>query len=265
MKNITWLLLLVFVFNSCEDHEVHQFALQAEINNRLYTSSEANVIKEENDTYTITGSTRLETLTIKMNRLEEGNYNMGPGRSSNATFEDHDGNIFSTRNGGSGTITLSEVNLVNNTISGTFNFNAVMEGIDTIYVSKGFLYNVPMEATIPADPNMAGTFSAKVNGQNFNPMVVTALKLGTTIAVTGNNASSSIVITVPSNVEPGEYPIDNEEFIAVVMNLEGSQEATSGTIKITTHNRSNSKLKATFSFSTATNEVTEGQFDVIYQ
>lgn len=258
------LLLIAFSIVSCEDNEINEFAMQAKIGDRLYTSTEARAFFDEDGGFIIEGLTQTESLTLRLTRLEEGNFNFGSGFRNTATFEDRDGNIYKTKPEGSGVVTISEVNQTNRTISGIFNFRAMLTGIDTIYVSKGVLYNIPFAAGIPNDPANAGTLSAKVNGETFTPTVVTAMQAGNSVTIIGSKITSTISITVPSNVEVGEYLLPVTGYNAEFQNEAGPQATSDGTISITEHNVGSGIIKGTFTFSTDQSEITEGQFEVVY-
>lgn len=264
MKKFTLLLIMALSLISCEDNDINEFAMQAKIGNRLYTSTEAQASLAANGTLVIEGSTRLESLTIRINRLKEGEFFIREGANSNwAVFTDMDGKLFDTKPNGSGLVTITEVNLEKKTLSGTFHFNAMRTGIDTVYVSKGVLYNIPYGGGSD-NPDGSGSLTAKVDGEPFLPSVVTAGLTGNSIAIFGTAITSTIGITVPKLVEIGEYILPLNGFTAKYQNEAGNQTTTSGRITITEHNIETRSLKGTFSFVTNRSEITEGQFDVIY-
>lgn len=258
------LLLIALSIVSCEDNQINEFAMQAKIGDRLYTSTEASAYLAEDGSFIIQGITQTESLTLSLTRLEEGNFNIGEGYRNTATFEDRDGNLYKTKPDGNGLITISEVNLTNKTLSGIFNFRAMLPGIDTIYVSQGVLYNIPFNGGNTDDPTNAGTFSAKVDGEPFLPSVVLAIESGDSIVISGSTATGTIKITVPSNAEVGEHPLPQSGFTAEYQNEIGLQTTSEGTISITEHNSGAGIIKGTFSFLTDQSEITEGQFEVVY-
>lgn len=264
MKNLVLLLLLVLSVVSCEDIETNEFAMQAKINNRLYTSTEARGSISDDGGFIIQGATQSESLTIRLSQLKEGIFDITGGSSNYATFEDMDGNLYKTKPNGQGSVTISEVNETNKTLSGIFNFTAMLPGIDTIYVSQGVLYNIPYSGGNTDLPGEAGTFSAKVNGEPFVPTVVSATETGASIMISGSTIAESILITIPSNVETGEYQLPEDGYNAFYQNESGIQPVTTGTITIAEHNLVSGSIKGTFSFLTEESEITEGQFDVIY-
>lgn len=265
MKKFTLFLIIALSLFACEDNDVNEFAMQAKIGNRLYTSTEAQATVAANGTLIIEGSTRLESLTIRLSRLEERDFNIREGASNNwAVFSDMDGNLYDTKPNGSGLVTISEVNQAKKTISGTFHFSAMRPGIDTVYVSQGVLYNIPYVGGNPDNPEGSGSLTAKVDGELFTPTVVSAGETGNSIAIFGTAITSTIGITVPLAVEAGEYILPRNGFSAKYQNEAGPQTTTEGRINITEHNLQTRNLKGTFSFVTNSSEITEGQFDVIY-
>lgn len=264
MKNLVIIIFAALTLISCEDHQVNEVALQAKVDNRLYTSNDARAAVNEDGSLTIQGFTEEESITLQLSRLGEGNFEIGEGRANSAVFVDMGGNIYTTNPDGEGTVTISELNEANKTISGTFNFNAFLPGIDTIYVSKGALYNVSYSGGEIGDPSDVGTFSAKIDGNPFLPIVVTARDTGNTIIISGNNTSTTIAISVISEVEVGEYTLPRGGFSAKYQDVNGPETTTEGLITILEHNTSEKTIKGTFSFITNRTEITEGQFDVAY-
>lgn len=264
MKKYIFFLLATLSLISCEDIETNDVALQANIDNRFYASNDARASLNEDGSLTIQGFTQDESLTLKLSRLAEGNFGIGENKPNYAVFEDMGGNIYTTRPDGEGIISISEMNETNKTISGTFHFNAFLPGIDTIYVSKGVLHNISYTGGEILDPNNAGTFSAKVNGNPFSPITVTSRDTGNTIITSGVGVNSTIVISVPSNVEPGIYTIPGGGFVAKYQGANGPETTDGGEITIVEHNTTEKTIKAAFSFLTNRSEVTLGAFNVAY-
>ena len=264
MKKYIFFLLATLSLISCEDIESNDVALQANVDNRFYASADTRAALNENGTLTIQGFTQQESLTLQLSRLAEGNFEIGEGKPNYAVFEDMGGNVYTTRPNGQGMITISELNETNKTITGTFHFNAFLPGIDTIYVSKGFLHNISYTGGEIPDPTNAGTFSATVNGNPFSPILVSSRDTGNTIITSGVGVNSTIVISVPSTVETGTYTIPRGGFTAKYQDATGPETTGDGVIKIIEHNTSEKTIKGTFSFTTNRSEITEGAFNVTY-
>ncbi|SRX73346.1 DUF6252 family protein [Aequorivita antarctica] len=264
MKNILFVLLAALSLISCEDIETNEVALQANVDNRLYRSNDARAALNEDGSLTIQGFTDEESLTIHLSRLAEGNFGIAEGLPNYAIYEDMGGSIYTTRPNGVGVVTISEVNETNKTLTGTFNFNAFLPGIDTVYVSKGALHNVSYSGGDIVDPTNAGTFSAKVDGNQFIPVTVTSRNTGNTIITSGSTVNATIVISVTAGVEPGEYTLPRGGFAAKYQGLTGPEETVDGIITILEHDTTAKTINGTFSFITNRTEITEGQFNVAY-
>lgn len=264
MKKFLFVLLATISLISCEDTQTNEVALQAKVDDRLYESTDARAALNEDGTLTIQGFSDEESLTLQLSRLDEGNFAIGQGRYNYAVYEDIGGNIYTTNPNGEGVVTISEVNETNKTLSGTFNFNAFLPGIDTIYVSKGTLYNVSYTGGEIGDPTNAGQFSAKVDGNQFIPVIVSSRNTGNTIITSGSTANATIVISVTADVEPGEYTVPRGGFGAKYQGVNGPETTSEGVVNIIENNAATQTIKGTFSFITNRTEITEGQFDVTY-
>lgn len=264
MKNILFILLAALSLISCEDIESNDVALQANIDNNLYRSTDARAALNEDGSLTIQGFTDEQSITIHLSRLDEGNFGIAEGLPNYAIYEDIGGSIYTTRPNGEGVVTISEVNEANKTITGTFNFNAFLPGIDTIYVSKGALHNVSYSGGDITDPTNAGIFNAKVDGNPFLPFLVSARGTNNSIIISGSTANATIAISTPLAVEVGEYILPKSGFTAKYQDANGPETTASGVINITAHDISAKTIKGTFSFLTNRTEITEGQFEVSY-
>lgn len=265
MKKFLFILLAVLSIVSCEDIEDNQVALQAKVDNRFYKSSDVQAVLNDNGSLTIQGVNDDESLTIHISRLGKGNFPIAEGRPNFAFYEDMGGNLYTTEPNGEGVISISEVNETNKTISGIFNFNAFLPGVDTIYVSKGVLHNVSYNDGTIIDPNNDGTFSAVVDGNTFLPILVNVRNTGNTLIITGSKANSSIAISVPATVEVGEYTLPETGFNAKYQDLIGPENVTDGLLNILEHDTTAKTIKGTFVFVTNRTEITEGKFDVAYK
>lgn len=264
MRKFLFLLFAIISLVSCEDTQTSEVALQAKIGDRLYRSADARAALNEDGTLTIQGFNDEESMTLQLSRLGEGNFGIGQGASNRAIYEDMAGNIYSTNPDSEGVVTISEVNETNKTLTGTFNFSAFLPGIDTIYVSKGTLYNVSYTGGDIVDPTNAGQFSAKVDSNPFIPITVSSRNTGNTIITSGSTANATIVISVTANVEPGEYTLPRGGFAAKYQDATGPEDTVDGMVKILEHNVTDKTIKGTFTFITNRTEITEGQFDVTY-
>jgi hypothetical protein len=265
MKKCLFVLLGILSLISCEDTETNDVALQANVDNRLYESNDARAVLNEDGTLTIQGFTDEESITLRVSQLAERNFSIGEGLPNNAIYEDAGGNIYTTSPDAEGLVTISDLNETNKTFSGNFRFYAYLPGIDTIYVSKGTLYNISYSSGEIDDPTNAGAFTAKVDNNPFLPIVVSARDTGNKILISGSTANATIAISVPQNAEVGVFTLPRNGFTAKYQDVTGPETTAEGLITITEHNTGQRKLKGTFSFITERTEITEGEFDIIYK
>jgi len=265
MKNFLFLLLIALIVVSCDDSEINHFSMQANIDDEFYKSSDARGVVGVDGNIIIEGSTQLESLTLQLSDLAEGTYNIGRGFPNSGTYRDFDGNLYQTDTNSSGLVTISKVDRVNKTLTGTFHFSAILPEIDTVYVSKGVLYKVAYDGGDVGNPTNAGVFGAKVNNEPFLPTVVTAVETGNSLKIAGSTIAATIDITVPSNVQVGDYILPQNGYDANYQDQLGLQPTSEGKITITEHNPNSKSIKGTFNFNTDQSEITEGQFEVVYQ
>lgn len=264
MKKFLFLFIATLALISCEDTQTNEVALQAKVNNRLYISKDARASQNEDGSVTIQGFTQDESLTLHLRSLREGNFAIGEGRPNYAIFEDMGGNLYTTVPDGEGQVTISDLNEVNKTLSGTFKFSAMLPGIDTIYVSRGVIFDVSYAGSGIEDPTNTDTFSADVNGNPFIPITIAARDTGNRIAITGSTSSTSISLTLSRNIEVGQYIVPQGGSI-VYRDNSGTQPTEDGIIKITAHNTTDKTISGTFSFNTTeSTSITNGKFSVSY-
>ena len=182
----------------------------------------------------------------------------------NATYENIIGSVYTTNPEGSGEVIITERNTSINAISGTFNFSAMVAGVDTVSVHNGVFYEVRYAGGNGNDPN-DGTLVANVDGTPLSPSSVNAADSGDSIVILASNANSSIFIKVPIDVATGSYDLPESGFSAKYTLNSVEESATSGTIVIISHDISAKTLVGTFFFTTQNHVVEEGQFNILYQ
>jgi hypothetical protein len=153
-------------------------------------------------------------------------------------------------------------------MSGTFNFTAMIPGIDTISVHNGVFFEVHYTGDDDGGTNpFDGTISADIDENPFNPINVTAGEEGNSIVIVGigSGASRSISIKVPIDVEEGSYELPENGFLVSYTLDSVEEDALSGTIVISNHDVGVKTLEGTFSFLTENHTIEQGQFSVNYQ
>ncbi len=265
MKKIILLLFVgVLAFSSCENVEDNSTVIQAEVDSVFFKSFDAIGTRLEDGSITMQGITDNEILTLHISGFQLGSYTLGGGSESYAAFEDSDGNIYATNPNGEGVINVTDRCISCGWLSGDFRFSAILNGVDTTYVSKGIFFDVSFGASDDDDSPNAGSFSAQIDGTPFTPISVSAVDSGNSLLISGAETIKSIIIRVPVDVEVGNYSLPRSGFEASLAEGAVTQNATTGNISVVTHNVAARTISGSFSFITAQNTVSEGQFNVTY-
>jgi len=266
MRNLFYLPLLFFVFFSCTDVRDSSPALQANVENVFFKSSyrEAYYFEEE-EYFVLQGTENNETITLRGKYLPENQIIEFGGSSENyATFERVNGTLYTTAiSGGSGSMIINDLSTSGRYITGDFNFTAILAGQDTITVSRGIFYQVPYEFGVEL-PQDEGYFVADINGDLFEPSFVSSDVLGPSLTVKGKDDTKEIKITIPADVEAGTYTLPREGFLASYKENGVAEEAVSGNIIVIANFTEDGVINVKFSFLTASNTISMGQFIVNY-
>ena len=175
-----------------------------------------------------------------------------------------------------GSITITNINTTNHTVSGTFNFKGYWSDLDNtailpVQFTNGVFTNIPFIT----QAETGDTFFAKVGGTEF--VDVDILATTTTVATqewisvsADDAAANSMTVSVLSSVGPGTYSItgnvavDQAQASYSLASIDYSSISGSVTIisKTATH------IKGTFNFigsdGTTSKTITDGAFDVEY-
>jgi hypothetical protein len=152
MNKIQYLLVVFLLFNNCESTvEFRIPAFQAHVNGDQFWEASLFSITTDASGAIITGSSLSGTVSMHMPSLEVGTHNLGSSEIATAIYQDtayysttYDG-IASIAYLSDGEITIEEYNSEENTISGTFNFDAYNDtGEYTINISQGVFYRLPI-------------------------------------------------------------------------------------------------------------------------
>ncbi len=266
MKRIILVIFSAFALISCEDTETNTPALQGEINKIFFSADDARAVKNEDDTFTIQGVTDTETLTLHIRKADLGVFPVGGQNPNYATYEDANGNIYATNPEGDGEIEVTYRCISCGYLTGKFNFNAVLPGIDTLTVEKGIFFEVSFLTNEIGDPlqGNAGTFVAQIDGIPFNAFAVDAVNTGNNIVVTGASTSTTILLQFPDDVATGTYTLPDAGFNATYSDGITTETVETGNLIIVEHDTASKTLKGTFSFETGSTSITAGQFNVTY-
>ncbi|PKA82637.1 hypothetical protein ATE92_0773 [Ulvibacter sp. MAR_2010_11] len=265
MRHFILIIFAAILLSGCEDTQTNSPALQTELDNIFFKAIDARAIENEDGSFNILGVTQDETLTLHINKAQLGIYPLGAGQPNYATFEDANGNIYSSNPEGSGEIILTDRCISCGLLTGTFKFTSVLAGIDTIVAQKGLFFEVKFPvASDDNEPTNAGTFVAQINGTPFNAFTVAAANTGNNIIITGSTSSTTILLRMPIEITSGTHILPMAGFQATLTNGAGTQTAQAGTFIIVEHNVASKTIKGTFSFDTGTTIVSLGQFNVSY-
>ncbi len=225
-----------------------------------------------------------ETITMTLQGTTATTYNLTAGGIHAAAYvPDQSGSPAFTSNstGGSGTVTITSINTTSQTVTGVFNFTGVkaLDGSE-VEITEGHFTNIPY--TEEVNQTFNNTFTAKVNGVDFDPTLIYGSKAYGIISITGseNGSFPSIGLSVPDNVVPGTYsmsPYGSTKGLYNVANNANSMysaaSGSGGTITVTVHNTTDDIIEGTFAFtatpnmgSTATDShaITNGTFEIEY-
>lgn len=231
-----------------------------------------------------------ETIIITVSNAGEGTFDLGPNANaqSGAVYMISGQDAYgSVGEGGSGQIKITELDMENETASGTFTFTAVRQIVDangdiiteTVEITDGTFTNVDLATTIPGGNS---TLVAKVDGEDLNADSVTALEItfggNTNIAITANNNSTNqnLSLSFSGDLTVGTY--NASEFVGMYNpSLGGATNnyvAQTGTLTITAIDLNAGTIDGTFSFTAkrldpndpdVTYEITAGSFSAEIQ
>jgi len=269
MKKYLLLLGIACAFISCEDVEDNSPAFQANLDNDLYKALDTQVTVAEDGTLAIVGATSDQNITLQLSVLQSGSFQLNSGNGHQAIYEDPTGQIYTTENGGSGVVNITGrgTDAGNEYLSGDFTFVAILEGVDTVTVSRGLLYQVPVISGViedPNDPSEDGAFVAEIDGELFDPSTVIADTTDTSITISAALGDDTIQLIIPLDAEPATQEIPGEGFNAIYFIAGVEEPAISGTIRVFYHDMAAQSISGTFSFTTENHQISLGQFNVDY-
>lgn len=178
-----------------------------------------------------------------------------------------------------GEITITEIDRVNNTITGTFFFTGNNPTLAAKEFTNGSFTKVPYEDSLGGN-NGNNTFFTKVDGVEFVEDAIGGALLSLsgvppTIMITATkNNIKTISISVTADIVMGDYTFSTFDPPMGQYNLsltEGTVSDDGGNLTITEHDVVNKRLVGTFNFTASplittgpSYEITEGSFDVTY-
>lgn len=279
MKKLLYLFFTTLILASCSENiEDNRPALQGVINNELYRAIDAQAIRGLDGDLTITGLTTGDDLTLRLSSAAAGTYILGGDSPNYAKFTTPSGFTYNTNPDGKGEVVITRLDQVNQKVYGSFEFDAIISGLDTIYVRNGVFFEVPYiqqtEADINDDPEItcnAGNFVALIDNdhtlsQGLN-ICIKAVANEDQIVITATDPDEKIIVRVPVTTGVGQNPLPAEGFSASYTNLETmvTEEANTGNFIVLSHNINARLIKITFNFITDNHIIDSASLNVTYQ
>ena len=180
MKRLVILLITVLTFASCGDEvEFNTPSIQGNKDYVFWKAEFFNADIDSNGYLTITGGNNVETLKLRIPSVAVGTYILGDVQSMVATFTTADGTVYSTNNPPDDSVTLYPEygfikldEIINNTFTGTFEFNAYDEDGLNVVNFGGVLEQNPDTST--DDPINGGIFyRVPLTSGSFPTMIFT--------------------------------------------------------------------------------------------
>lgn len=166
MKKIIALIILpMLILVGCSKKEFNSPALLGKKDGERWKAVDYRAHIDDNGVLKITGTDGAETLTLVIPSATITSSDLKEALVAEAIFTDATGNMFSTKNKphpsislypADGTIELVEYSVINNTVTGLFNFNAYrVDGLQALNFSAGNFYQVPITGGV-IDTNTGG-------------------------------------------------------------------------------------------------------------
>lgn len=319
------LAFIAFQFTACEDepltgefqqeetdNEAEEGQFVAKVAGNEYVATTVSATINTDNEFIISGiKTGGENITLTVEDVAEGMFNLnGVGGSLNAgAYFDGSINILpyisASAFGGSGQLNITQLNLADSTVTGTFSFkgirvkvdgtgNPILDGngdpvLEDIEITNGSFNAIPFELDDTGgggggngDPK--NEFFAKVDGVDFvaDTISVTEPLIGNVhmIKIEAKSANGELFrIDVPRSLGTGTFQMesisDGTKLIASYNAGNGAENLTSnpGTITITEFDLVMGVLKATFGFTgrdplgqdPTVVDITEGSFTVYFE
>jgi Family of unknown function (DUF6252) len=239
----------------------------------------------------ITGiSADSEEISITLTDTTLGLHTLSPQTTSLAAYGSIDsssGATFSTSQGtdstqAGGEVTLTAINTLNNTVSGTFSFTVYRTSDGTQRtITSGVFTNIPYTSTLPGSAP-GDTVNAIIDGATFTSQSIQASVTDAQLTILGStsNASQSVALIVPTNATVGSHALTpsggTPAYLAVYDFVSPSGNntaapASTGSVNILENNAATSRIRGSFSFTTtdgttgnSNHTVASGYFSVYY-
>lgn len=174
-----------------------------------------------------------------------------------------------------GTVTVTQIDRVNKTISGTFKMKLFRE-LDQkqLILTEGVFDKIPYVSTLPP-ANSTDTFRVKIDGADWKAESINAAVIAGQLLITGSdqNLIKSVNLVMPTGTVPGTYDFNflGGTYIGQYNpNLTTFLGSESGKLIILEHNTSTRRIRGNFDFKAisfsggAPVQLSQGYFSVVY-
>ena len=151
MKKILYI-TIIFLFFNCEDDITNKIpAFEARVNGNFDWTAQTFNATIQNNQLSLIGNNPFGSVSILIDSIDVRTYNLYSWTDDFAVFQDT--LQYSTKNNGEGSlaflsdgqIDISEIDNINNTVSGHFHFDAYNSSGDyTVNISEGVFYKIPI-------------------------------------------------------------------------------------------------------------------------
>lgn len=270
MRKIIALIFISFTVLSCSNElEVNTPAFQGLKNYKSWMADSFQASLSDDGVLKIIGVKNRETITISLESVNSGIYNLDSSLVNSVDFEDNSSIIYSTLNNGDGEIVIEDFDTENLTVTGTFKFNAYSVNGEIVNFIKGVFDQIPIAGASDSNES-SDSFKATVNSNNLDFSVIETNITNDILYVKATNDDGTYMeIFLPKNISVGNHNLNfSTQTYATYVDLDGSVASSQfGTLSILEHNQQFNKIKGTFLFNTGNPYnviVTGGNFSVYY-
>lgn len=223
-------------------------------------------------------------ISITLNDTVTGVYTLNQTTTSFAAYVDNASsgfNAYATNEGtdttqAGGTVTITQIDKVNKTISGTFSF-AVYRNSDSSRkkITAGVFYKLSYVDSLSAS-NGSDTLTVAINGTNWTAQNIIASGLTGQLIVNGStvNGAQAVSLIMPLSVTPGSYTLDytTQNYIGAYTQAPSIYLVSAGgTLTILENNASTHRIRGNFQFEAidpmgvnSSQSLTNGYFSIQY-
>jgi uncharacterized protein DUF6252 len=224
-------------------------------------------------------------LSITLNDTVTGVYNLSQTSTSVGAYADNDSSgayAFTTNQGtdtaqAGGSVTITEIDQVNKTITGVFSFK-VYRNMDKqqVQITQGGFYKLSYVTSLPP-ASSTDTMVALIDGMNWTAQSITAEAVSTQLAISGSalSGTQAVSLIMPLNIAPGSYTLNytGGVYIGLYNPISTvSLASTSGTLVILGNNSTTQRINGNFQFQATdplglgnpSHNLTNGYFSVQY-